>query len=206
MQCDTIVRDNIRTFKNIIPDASNPYAKSDSGLCNSSCDLENQVSDTGTNHCLLCKKVQNKMNTLLSSSGINSFPDLLINRSSRLTSDCHEAESQANFRIGQIASYDAVIARNNNEIKILKEKLILKDALMKKLRDKISNLDTNLNESVVKEKTKGKTGFDIWNFYFFGVSTEYYVWVLVTISILLTILFFYLTYESILNLINYYFV
>jgi hypothetical protein len=205
MQCDNLVQENIKTFKNIIPNANNPFQKYDSGMCNSSCDLENNIKSTGTINCLLCKKVQNKMSSLFNSSGVNSLPSIMSNRSRVTTNQCKNIENRINKEIRHIASQDLVIARQNENIKVLKEKLILKDALMKKIREKVSNLDTNLNESVVKEKSKGRTGFDVWNYYLFGVNTDSYVWFLIIVSLLFTLLFIYLTYEAIMALINYLF-
>jgi hypothetical protein len=205
MQCDTLVQENIKTFKKIIPNATNPYQKSDSGICNTSCDLENQAQSTGTTNCLLCKKVHSKMNALFNSSGVNSLPNIMTNRSNAIKNQCQKVETQINDNINRISFSDGIISRYNDEIKVLKEKLNLKDALMKKIREKVSNLDTNLTESVVKEKTKGRTGIDVWNFYLFGVNTDLYVWILIVSSIVLTCFFLYLTYEATREMINYLF-
>jgi hypothetical protein len=145
------------------------------------------------------------MSSLFNSSGVNSLPSIMSNRSRVTTNQCKNIENRINKEIRHIASQDLVIARQNENIKVLKEKLILKDALMKKIREKVSNLDTNLNESVVKEKSKGRTGFDVWNYYLFGVNTDSYVWFLIIVSLLFTLLFIYLTYEAIMALINYLF-
>lgn len=205
MQCGRLVQENIKTFKNIIPNKANPFQNYISGICNSSCDLENNIQSTGTTNCLLCKKVENKMSTLFNSSGVNSLPNIMSKRYGGTRNQCQNIENRINNKIRHIASQDSIIARQNEDIKVLKEKLVLKDALMKKIREKVSNLDTNLSESVVKEKSKGRTGFDLWNYYLFGVNTDSYVWVLLIVSLLFTLLFIYLTYEAIMALINYLF-
>lgn len=210
MQCDTIIRENINLFKNVLPDPTqvgNRYNKyNDSGVCNSSCDSDstNDTTSTATTKCLLCKKVVNKIRTMMFSGGVNSLPKTINMRNETTDKQCTNADRMIQGKVAQITNNDSSIARHNQEIKVLKDKLVLKDALMKQIREKISSLDINLISSVEKDKTKGRTGFDVWSYYLFGINTDIFIWILIGVSILLTVLLMYLSYELVLVMMNYF--